>query len=119
MYRRGRGVGGVAKSAPGKGWQFWDSGAWPPFERTRTVPTLKFHPAQLREALDPIPFPRSSWGAEGGLARWREGAPVYRFAGRVQSASAMAESAVERAQRQMDRLKELLGSADDDRPSAA
>lgn len=83
------------------------------------MPTLKFHPAQLRETLDPIPFPRSTWGSEGAASRWREGAPVYRFAGRDQSASALAESAVERAQRQMDRLKELLGNTGDDRPSAA
>ncbi|MBX3380181.1 MAG: hypothetical protein KF805_08790 [Phycisphaeraceae bacterium] len=83
------------------------------------MPTLKFHPAQLREALDPIPFPRQAWGTGADLARWREGAPVYRFAGRFENAPAMAENSLDRAQRQMDRLKELLGSSDDDRPNAA
>lgn len=92
-----------------------------PFERTRTMPTLKFHPAQLREAMDPIPFPRQAWGmgAEAGhLNRWREGAPVYRF-GAQADAGAMAESALDRAERQMERLKSLLGSDGSDRPSAA
>ncbi len=95
------------------------------FERTRTMPQLKFHPAHLREALDPIPFPRSSWTL-GGIdeprlaPRWQEGAPTYRFAARMNDASNMTDSVLERAQRQMDRLRELLGSNfGDDRPSAA
>jgi hypothetical protein len=82
------------------------------------MPTLKFHPAQLREAMDPIPFPRQAWEASGHLARWREGAPVYRFGARM-DAGAMAESALDRAERQMERLKALLGSDGSDRPSAA
>lgn len=83
------------------------------------MPTLKFHPAQLREALDPIPFPRQSWGMGAQASRWREGAPVYRIDGRVHDATAMAENSLDRAQRQMERLKALLGTTDDDRPSAA
>ncbi|MGH7244445.1 MAG: hypothetical protein ACREJD_13625 [Phycisphaerales bacterium] len=83
------------------------------------MPTLKFHPAQLREALDPIPFPRQSWGTESAKSRWGEGAPVYRFGGSRSDASAMAESALDRAERQMERLKALLGSGGDDRPHAA
>lgn len=85
---------------------------------------LKFHPATLREALDPIPFPRQSWQpgrVETTVAqpRWNEGASNLPF-GRSQNAAAMAESALDRAQRQMDRLKELLGAGSgDDRPSAA
>lgn len=82
------------------------------------MPTLKFHPAQLREAMDPIPFPRQSWDAAGRLSRWREGAPVYRFGANL-DAGAMAESALDRAERQMERLKALLGNDGTDRPSAA
>lgn len=101
------------------GRQFWDPGAArPPFERIRTMPTLKFHPAQLREAMDPIPFPRQAWEAGGPFNRWQEGAPVYRFGARIDAGS-MAESAVDRAERQMERLKALLGSGGGDRPSAA
>ncbi|MBS0186808.1 MAG: hypothetical protein JSS51_01995 [Planctomycetes bacterium] len=82
------------------------------------MPTLKFHPAQLREAFDPIPFPRSSWGAAGEHSRWSQGAPVYRFGSGI-DATHLAESALDRAERQMERLKALLGDNGDDRPSAA
>lgn len=85
---------------------------------------LKFHPATFREALDPIPFPRQSWmpgRVEVGLPepRWNQGPSVLPF-GRSPNAASMAETALDRAQRQMDRLKALLGSdSGDDRPSAA
>jgi hypothetical protein len=86
---------------------------------------LKFHPAEHRDSSDPIPFPRQGgWsgtlGSVNAEPRWAQGAPVYRFAGRPIDAVSMAESAVDRAQRQMERLKELLGAEiGDDRPSAA
>lgn len=87
---------------------------------------LKYHPAEMRGLLDPIPFPRQSWmpGRDQDSPRssgaWSEGAPTYRFGARTENAASMAENALDRAQRQMDRLKELLGSdLGPDRPSAA
>lgn len=95
------------------------------FERTRTMANLKYHPADNRSENDPIPFPRSEqWTrAEAAPSRWKDGAPVFSFrdsARRGDSAASMAENALDRAQRQMDRIRDLLGNPDGgDRPSAA
>lgn len=90
------------------------------FERTRSMAHLKFHPAEGRGENDPIPFPKDEQWARANAApsRWRDGAPVYRLGD--SQASSMAEKALDRAQRQMDRLRDLLGNPDGgDRPSAA
>ncbi|HEX8878265.1 MAG TPA: hypothetical protein VF777_16080 [Phycisphaerales bacterium] len=89
------------------------------FERTRSMANLKFHPAEGRGENDPIPFPKDEhWTRANAPSRWRDGAPVYRLGDN--RASSMAEKALDRAQRQMDRLRDLLGNPDgSDRPSAA
>lgn len=95
------------------------------FERTRTMANLKYHPAENRSENDPIPFPRSEqWTrAEAAPSRWKDGAPVFSIrdsSRRGDSAASMAENALDRAQRQMDRIRDLLGNPDGgDRPSAA
>ena len=88
------------------------------------TPQFKSHPGQARMALDPIPFPReSAWSRDengaGPRGRETEASAPYRFA--ANSATRQAESALDRAQRQMDRLKALLGDqpGGDDRPHAA
>lgn len=95
------------------------------FERTRTMANLKYHPVENRGENDPIPFPRSEhWTrAEAAPSRWKDGAPVYHLCDgnrRGDAAARMAENVLDRAQRQMDRLRDLLGNPDGgDRPSAA